>query len=476
LRVSLSLLQEPSGEPGVRAHKSFIVTAAFGSLILVIALSGAAAWRNGSQLMHQVASVHDTHKRAGDALQSIRENVYLVSILSRDYLLDPDTSNAQTYVDQFASIRTQTNKAFTELQATGLEPLQHSAVERLRRELEKHWDPTEIALDMSVEQRLLRRAQLLRRGLSRRQEIFELASQVQQLLDLNLGREQARIREAEEKFAMFLMWTTTAAVLLALGTAVLTLMRLMRLEQQSGAAASELRRLSAQLRTAQEAERKSLARELHDQVGQMLTGVRMELAGLARGALSAADGQRVQHAKDTVEQLLRSVRNISMLLRPSMLDDLGLEPAINWQVKEFERVSGTKAEAHVASGLDSLPDDHRTCLYRVVQEALTNCGRHAQAKSVRVKIERTPDALVATITDDGVGFDATGARGRGLGLIGMQERVRELEGEFTVTSSPGRGTRISARIPLPPAWRETNDSNPSRRRSRHHPSRVETSA
>jgi signal transduction histidine kinase len=446
-------------------------------LVLVIAVTGAASWRKGSELMHQVASVHATHKKAGDALQTIRENVYVMSILTRDYLMDPDPLNAQGYIDQYRSILVETDRAFSDLHATGLDTSQRAAVERLRKELGDHWDPAEIVLDMSPEQRVLRRAQLLRRGLHRRQEIFELAAQVQNLLDANLGREQSRLRDAEDDFAKFLGWSAVAAILLAVGTAAVTLMRLVRLERQSDAAASELRRLSAQLRTAQEAERKSLARELHDQVGQMLTGVRMELAALSgSGGLDAANAERLHHAKSTVEQLLRSVRNISMLLRPSMLDDLGLAPAINWQVKEFSRITGTSAEADVEPELDSLPDDHRTCLYRVVQEALTNCSRHARARHVLVKIERAADEVLAVVSDDGVGFNASGARGRGLGLIGMQERVRELGGVLTVAAQPGRGSQIKARIPLPPGWGETDDSNPDSGRSRHHKSRVEASA
>ena len=461
----------------MRSSKSFILAAAFGTLVLVIVISGAVAWRNGTQLMHQVASVHATHKKAGDALQSIRENVYLVSILTRDYLMDPDPANAQTYVDQYELIRVQTERAFADLHATGLDASQRAAVDSLRRELEEHWDPAEIVLDLTPEQRVLRRATLLRRGVRRRQDIFELAAQVQKLLDANLGREQARLRDAENHFAMLLAWSAFAAILLALGIAAVTLMRLVRLERQSEDAASELRRLSTQLRTAQEAERKSLARELHDQVGQMLTGVRMELAGLAGSdAIRGSDAERLHHAKSTVEQLLRSVRNISMLLRPSMLDDLGLAPAINWQVKEFSRVTGTTAEADVDPALDSLPDDHRTCLYRVVQEALTNCSRHARARNVRVKIERAPDAVIAVVSDDGVGFDAARGRGRGLGLVGMEERVRELGGVLIVAAQPGRGSQIKARIPLPSGWGELNDSDSGSGRSRHHQSRIETPA
>ena len=114
-------LEADSSRRSMRSRKSFILAGAFGTLVLVIAVSGALAWRNGTQLLHQVASVHATHKKAGDALQTIRENVYLVSILTRDYLMDPEPANIPSYVDQFEAIRVQTEGSFSDLRATGLD-------------------------------------------------------------------------------------------------------------------------------------------------------------------------------------------------------------------------------------------------------------------------------------------------------------------------------------------------------------------
>jgi signal transduction histidine kinase len=462
---------------GVRLRKSYLLAAAFATLVLVIAITGLAAWQKGTLLMHHVTEVHSTHKRAGDALQRIRENGYLVSILIRDYLLDPDAAHTQVYIDQFQGIQAETQEAFKVLQKMGLDNAQRKALEELRGGLLLHWDPTEIALDLTPEEKAARRTQLLRQRVRRREEIFQLAAQVQHLLDENLKREQAGIAKAEEGFAMFLWWSTLAGSILAVGIAAVTLIRLLRFERESEASASELRRLSKQLRTAQEEERKSLARELHDQVGQMLTGLRMEVSTVAgREGLPEADAHRLQHAKSTVEHLLRTVRNIAMLLRPSMLDDLGLAPAINWQVKEFSRVSGTPIDAQVDPELDLLPDEYRTCLYRIVQEALTNCGRHAQAGRCVVQIKRAPKSVVATISDNGIGFAPEIIRGRGLGLLGIEERVRELGGELTISAEPGHGTQLKARIPLPGDWVKEHDKDTGRGRPRHHQDRTETPA
>ena len=168
-----------------------------------------------------------------------------------------------------------------------------------------------------------------------------------------------------------------------------------------------------------------------------------------------------------------------MLLRPSMLDDLGLTPALAWLVKEISRSSGIEIEAEMDPLLDLLPDTHRTCLYRVVQEALTNVSKHAGAHKVDVSLKVTGGWVVGTIADNGCGFDA-GIRRDGLGLLGMEERVRELGGHVRVISTVGQGTRVEFRLPVPraentTAAEEINDSSPDLGRSRNRPNRVETS-
>jgi signal transduction histidine kinase len=138
-----------------------------------------------------------------------------------------------------------------------------------------------------------------------------------------------------------------------------------------------------------------------------------------------------------------------MGLRPSMLDDLGLGAALQWQAREFSRHHGVPVTVQIEGALSELPDQYRTCVYRVVQEALTNCARHAAAKEVRVTVHSDAEALSVIIQDDGTGFDPKRVRGTGLGLLGIEERVRDLAGNVTITSQSGKGTVLSARIPLP---------------------------
>jgi signal transduction histidine kinase len=140
------------------------------------------------------------------------------------------------------------------------------------------------------------------------------------------------------------------------------------------------------------------------------------------------------------------VRNMALLLRPSMLDDLGLVAALRWQAREVTRRSGLKVKMVADEIVEDLPDTHRTCVYRVVQEALNNCARHSQANQVRVVVHRDQDGLSVTVQDDGIGFEPS--QEKGMGLLGMEERVARLGGHFSIESKPGNGTVLSIHFPL----------------------------
>ena len=243
--------------------------------------------------------------------------------------------------------------------------------------------------------------------------------------------------------AGFIVRMLGITVLLGLGIAAVTVLRMTKLERHSEEqrvrtqeAEGELRRLSRQLVQAQEDERKSLSSELHDEVGQMLTALRMELRSLQdlRDAPEEEFNDHLDGAKRLAEQSLRALRDMAMGLRPSMLDDLGLGSAVQWQARQFAKRTGIPVNVQIEGLPAQLPEPHRTCIYRVVQEALTNCARHAKAKSIQVVIGWHGGILSASIRDDGVGFDPSNVRGRGLGLLGMQERVMELGGDLTLTS------------------------------------------
>jgi signal transduction histidine kinase len=211
----------------------------------------------------------------------------------------------------------------------------------------------------------------------------------------------------------------------------------------------QLENLSARLVQAQETERRSLARELHDEVGQALSAVLVELRNLSNGLRLQSEEQLSRHVetiKGLVENTVRTIRNMSLLLRPSMLDDLGLVPALRWQAREVSRQ--TCMDVGVSTDLvsEDLPDEYKTCIYRVVQEALHNCSRHSHATAVRIQVVEQAGHLTLSVRDNGRGFDVR--QSKGLGLLGIEERVAHLGGKCEIHSEPGSGTVLAVELPF----------------------------
>ena len=252
-------------------------------------------------------------------------------------------------------------------------------------------------------------------------------------------------------------------LLLVLGVAALNLAYARELgrESQSKVEAmartkTEMEQLSARLLTVQEEERHRLSRDLHDGIGQLLTALRLEIShlGADRGALSAADIERLQRARKLAEEAVRATRDIALLLRPSHLDDLGLEPALQWLVEDFSRRTSIVCHFSAAGVQENLPDAWKTCVYRVVQEAIHNCEKHAAPARVEVRVSQEAERLMLEVQDDGVGFelDAKGTplRAMGLGILGMRERAAMLGGELRIVSAPGHGTTVRLTLPISP--------------------------
>jgi signal transduction histidine kinase len=310
--------------------------------------------------------------------------------------------------------------------------------------------PLEQALDWEPVEANGLRWYLLRLQLRQRTKALQLAAEIENLNSNALREQQRRIALAEGDFRTTLLFISIACVALGLLIAAFTLVYIRRLERRSDEMQSELRRLSHQMVKVQEHERRTISRELHDEVGQMLTGLRMELANLdgPHMQLDPENAHRLHEAKRLTERTLQSVRDLAMVLRPSMLDDLGLSPAINWYAREFSRRSGLSLNLSITGEVDTLPDEVRTCLYRVIQEALTNVARHAQARKVKLMVNRDAKAVTATVEDDGIGFNTARRPIVGVGILGIRERVQELSGHLDLISSPGAGSRITIQIPV----------------------------
>jgi signal transduction histidine kinase len=205
----------------------------------------------------------------------------------------------------------------------------------------------------------------------------------------------------------------------------------------------------------------------------------MELAAISRSdAVDAQTATSLDRARLTVEQTLGIVRNIAMLLRPSMLDDLGLVPALNWLVKEVSRSGGMEIRRDIDPEADALPEAHRTCIFRVVQEALTNALKHSGGSVIEVRVKMDSSHVRTWVTDDGRGFQASLEKRKAglpsLGLLGMEERVRELGGELKIQTGPGRGTSLEIVLPHPVGREVTDDQGIARGRPRDRANGVKT--
>jgi signal transduction histidine kinase len=215
-------------------------------------------------------------------------------------------------------------------------------------------------------------------------------------------------------------------------------------EQRAAAQATRSQALSTRLLNVQEAERRSLARELHDQVGQLLTGLRFQLEA------AAANGVNLGEPLALTDELLREIREMTLQLRPRMLDDFGLKSALEWHGARFTRQTGIAVELDLTLPPARLPAELETAAYRLVQESLTNVARHSGATTATVTVAASEERLHVEISDRGKGFDVDAALARrdSLGLAGLSERVKLAGGELEVVSHPGHGTRLHAEFPL----------------------------
>lgn len=220
-----------------------------------------------------------------------------------------------------------------------------------------------------------------------------------------------------------------------------------RLLQRLEANEREFRRLGRAVWRVQEDERRRLARELHDGLGQNLTALKQHLAQVD-GPLPDAARAHLDAAMALCSGALEDTRNLTRLLRPPILDDLGLEPALRWLARSFSESSGVEAVVELGE-LPSLDGELQTLLFRIAQEALANAARHAQARSVLLHLQQRGAELQLQVVDDGRGFEpGSAAVGGGNGLGGMRERLRLHGGRLELVAAPGRGTRLRAIVPL----------------------------
>jgi signal transduction histidine kinase len=446
-------------------------------------LSGYELVRRLAALEQRTTAEHDAALSGARVLTTIRTNVLLGSVYLRDAIIDNRSMSADYYRQELNRIRREVEQLLPDylVDVTSAEERQHWS--QLETELNEFWKSRELAfspdgpLDTSEAASVLRR-----RVVPSRTAILQILDRLSELQVLSQRRHEAEASALYVELRNRLLVIGALAILVGLIVAVLATNHVGRLERQierqragEQRTRRDLERLSARLVTVQEEERRSLSRELHDEVGQALTAIKMDVTVARRGvdALQTAEsGARIvswlDDARSIAENTLQSVRDLSQFLHPSMLDDFGLPEALRSYLRTFSKRTGISAQFVQTGKEQRLPQATEVCLYRIVQEAVTNVVRHSGARNAVVRLSQTNDGLEMTIDDDGQGIDQEISRldassARGLGVIGMRERVQALGGTFALESRREGGTRVAVHLPAFPTAANVSDTlNPER--------------
>jgi signal transduction histidine kinase len=437
-------------------NSRLVLMAGFGGLLLLMAFAEFDGMQALTEIQRSNDEIREDFLRRTRVLDRIRADLYVSGTYVRDYLLETESGKAEGHRYSLLESRSDMDAALGEYRKLVNGP-EAGPFQVLTQDLAAYWSALQPVFAWSADERRRDGYIFLRDEIfPRRTAMLGLADQIRALNEAQLNAGKVRVEATFSQFRHRLTSILGLTIGLGLLLAASSMRRILGLEKQTTAnleeisrAREELKALSARLVEAQEEERRSISRELHDEVGQALTGVLVEMANLStliRDGNLEAMAEKAAGIKREVENSIGVVRNMALLLRPSMLDDLGLIAALEWQAREVSKRSGLWVKVSADRVSEELPEEHKTCIYRIVQEALHNCGQHAGAQRVEVSVRQEPDRLRLLIHDDGRGFDAR--RQRGMGLLGIEERVNHLGGSVTVDSAPGSGASIEVVLPL----------------------------
>jgi signal transduction histidine kinase len=439
------------------ASSRLVLVLGFGGLLLLMVSAGADALRAFQQIRVSNDNIREDFLLRTRLLERIRSDLYVSGTYVRDYLLEPDSGKAEGHRDSLAETRGDMDTALARYRAL-LTTQERKPFQELTGKLAAYWKVLEPVFQWNPVRRQSAGYGFLRDEVfPRRMSMLGVADQIATINEMQMQAGKDKVEATYLEFRRRLAMTILFTAGLGFTLAAFTIRKILVLEgkaadhyRQIDKAQGELKRLSTRLVETQENERRSISRELHDEVGQALTGTLVEMANLSTLARAASAGEVVAKA-DEIKKLLEGsisvVRDMALLLRPSMLDDLGLVPALQWQAREVSKRNGVRVRVVAGEVPEELSEEHKTCIYRIVQEALHNIVQHAQARTVTIAVDRPAQALQLSIADDGKGFDPQ--LQRGMGLLGIEERVTGLGGTFTIESQPRQGTVLRASFPLP---------------------------
>jgi signal transduction histidine kinase len=411
----------------------------------------------------RAAAVNARYMRAQELLSTVRAQVLLESVYVRDALLDPSPTAAPTYRRQLEKTYGAVEDALEQYVPVLDSPVERQRFGELRREIAGfHAAMVEVLAAEGRRSAFQARTVLNTQVVPKREVAIRVSEDVQTLNRSAFVQQQAEIVTIYGETQRRVWQGLGLALATSFGIGLVATLYAGRLEQRvrrqqvkDAENARDLQELSGKLLTAQEEERRSIARELHDEIGQVLTAIKVELA-VAQGAVDAGGGglHLLDDARSIAEGAITTVRDLSQLLHPALLDDLGLPAAIEWYLRKFGKRHGIRVDVLQDRMDERLVPETEATAYRIVQEALTNVAKHARATGCRVYLQRLPNTVLITIEDDGVGFDLPEIQSRdatrGLGLVGIRERVSQLRGTLRIETAPGKGTRLTVELPARP--------------------------
>jgi signal transduction histidine kinase len=444
-------------EEGLTSKKMRLaLLVSFGGLLALMLIAGLQALYLARQLHAQEEEIRQSFQAHSQPLLVLSSSICVYNDRMQEYLLSQDPQAEGLTDEEFSRLSGEIQSTLR-VYPKARQPEERALLESLQRLFAEQQDMLSPMFSWSRQERHREALRLLQ------EKVFPQQARIQETHErVALWNSQQLGAEDQAIFASFSSLQARQSRLLATALAagfalsLASALYLLRLEQEGQRRYQELARsrgqleeLSARLVDAQETERRSISRELHDEVGQSLGALLVEVGRLSASIPPSAPQieEHVDKIKSVAETTVQTVRNIALLLRPSMLDDLGLIAALEWQGREVSRRSDMEVEIQSAEVSEKLPDEYRICIYRLAQEALNNAARHSSARNAKVAVEQTPDKILVRVSDDGRGFDPQHVRG--LGILGMEERVRRLGGTFAIESKPGSGTTVRAEFPLP---------------------------
>jgi len=392
--------------------------------------------------------------RQDNAITAIRRTVWLGGIYSRDFFLTRNSAGRERFAAQVSELERSGFEALNILRDSSPATVRNLKIEPSFEKFLRELHQLESAPAGGIPPPADFIEEIL---IPRRLELLAMLEDFRGAVRQELVAAQARYDADRASAARNLIYLLGAALFFGVLVALASLRYATRLARERqrhfeeiSLANQELENLSARLLETQELERRTLSRELHDEVGQTLTALRMEISQVIAAVPESAARERLQRARQLVEKTVQIVRDISLMLRPSLLDDLGLGPALHWHLERFSLRSGIRYEFEGADVGEHLSDPVKTCVFRIAQETLNNCEKYAQAAGLRVVLQHDDGRVSLEIQDDGCGFslDRRGLPSRGTGILGMKERALKLGGTLTIDTRVGAGTRVVLLLPV----------------------------